>query len=404
MPNDEDWRKLLKQVIRESRRITKYKNSQQYNWSFEKAPNYNVYEISPSQKLDMGKSYRISGSEANIMLQSSLIKALHDILGNRLGYTVDFGRWFEDFSYEFKFDPVNNKFREGIVDNEDDQGQVEALTFWGVNKSERPKFKWVEPQDINEYDNETNTKFINETGYYVIKFWKNRSLEDKFIYIAGTLTDIRSQLINLMRQGAVSESGEKGYKSENLSFIGLPKVVLYFKELNSDVEPGYDALLTRMSFRIVNKTDNPNSSLEKITKSDVKNLATRIRDIFATKPTPYRIHRGKETVSVKDKARGYDGYVYVFNKNDGIDLFTKMYEVQNYTIDLKKVFHKTTIDEVNAYPTVPPDITILGKTVKASRIRPVGYVQFYEAKLFLSRLDTPIKLCDALGYVYSDLG
>lgn len=399
MANNEDWRRLLKKVIRESRKVTKYKNYQQYNWSFEKAPNYNVYEISPSQKLDMGKTYRISGSEANIMLQSSLIKALHDILGNRLGYTIDFEKWFEDFSYEFKLDPVNNKFREGIVNNENDQMQIDSLTFWGNSKEERPKFKWIEPQN-NDYDNENNIKFISETGYCVIKFWKNRTLENEFDYIAGTLSDIRFQLINLMRQEIGSSNGKENYKSEFISFKGLPKIVLIFRELSSDVEKGYLPLESRISFHLIDKSDDPNSSLPKITNTDIKNLAIKIRDIF-TKPTPYRIHRGRETVSIKDKNRGYDGYIHVFSRTDGVDLYTKICQVQDHVIDLKKVFHKTTLDEAGAYPTVEPEITVLGKQVKPARIRPVGYIQFYEAKLFLSKLDAPIKLCNSVGFLFN---
>jgi len=79
-----------------------------------------------------------------------------------------------------------------------------------------------------------------------------------------------------------------------------------------------------------------------------------------------------------------------------------LYQLQDLQIDLKKIFHKVTIDEMGAYPTTEPDITVLGKTVRPARIRPVGYVVFSEAKLFLSRLDTAIKLVDADGMIYNE--
>ncbi|CAD5984881.1 hypothetical protein PCC9214_05350 [Planktothrix tepida] len=393
---DLDWQLFLANSIKQAKKVTKTRDPKGRKWAFAESPNYRVFETSPSQKLDKGKTYLISGSEATIMLQASLIKASHDILGQRLGYTIDFDQWFEDFSLEFKKNPITGEYREGIIITDDTD--LAALKYWGVPYAERPKFTWIEPSPTAT---DKQLEDFNKLGYSVIKFWKNRSLDDKWRFVSGTLTEIRQQLIDLMRVVSVGSSSESGYRAETISFVGLPKVVLYFKELSSDVEPGYLALESRMSFRIVDKTDNPNSPLPKITKQDVRNLAIKIRDLFVL-PTPYKIHRGKETVSVKDKNRGYDGYIYVYSQNDGIQLFTKMYEAQNLIIDLTKIFHRITIDSINAYPITQPDITVLGKNIKPSRTRPVGYVQFHEAKLFLSRLDAPIRLCDDIGYLYNE--
>ena len=392
-----DWLRLISKSITESKLVTKRKDPKNRVWEFEKTPNYRTWELIPSQKLDKGKSYLISGTDSSVMNQASLIKALHEILGDRLGYTINFNNWFEDFSLEFKKNPISNQFREGARPND---VKDEDLKYWGVPYDERPKFKWIEPR---ENPTEREMTEFHQLGYSVIKFWKNRSKKDDFIFISGTLTEIRNRLIDMMQTVSIGGTGnETGYKAETISFVGLPKVVLYFREAKEDVEEGYPPIESRMSFRIINKTDNPNSDLPKLTKADIRALATKIDTIFNTKPNKYKIHRGKETVSVKDKNRGYEGYIHVYSRSDGIELFTKLYEVQDLTIDLKKIFHKVTIDEMGAYPTTEPDITVLGKTVRPARIRPVGYVVFSEAKLFLSRLDTAIKLVDADGMIYNE--
>ena len=396
-----DWLRLISKSITESKLVTKRKDPKNRVWEFEKTPNYRTWEIHPSQKLGKGKPYYISGTDASVMQQGSLIKALHEILGDRLGYTIDFDQWFEDFSYEFKYDPITQQFREGAEANNPDDDETSKLKFWGVTKDERPKFKWITPTK-----DETDKKKLEDyhkLGYSVIKFWKNRSKETEWIFITGTLTELRNRLIDMMQTVSIGGTGnETGYKAETISFVGLPKVVLYFREAKEDVEDGYPPIESRISFRIINKTDNPNSDLPKLTKADIRALATKIDTIFNTKPNKYKIHRGKETVSVKDKNRGYEGYIHVYSQSDGIDLFTKLYQLQDLQIDLKKIFHKVTIDEMGAYPTTEPDITVLGKTVRPARIRPVGYVVFSEAKLFLSRLDTAIKLVDADGMIYNE--
>lgn len=391
-----DWLRLISKSITESKLVTKRKDPKNRVWEFEKTPNYRTWEIHPSQKLGKGKPYYISGTDASVMQQGSLIKALHEILGDRLGYTIDFNNWFEDFSLEFKKNPISNQFREGARPND---VKDEDLKYWGVTKDERPKFKWIEPR---ENPTEREMTEFHQLGYSVIKFWKNRSKKDDFIFVSGTLTEIRNRLIDMMQTVSIGTGNETGYKAETISFVGLPKVVLYFREAKEDVEDGYPPIESRISFRIINKTDNPNSDLPKLTKADIRALATKIDTIFNTKPNKYKIHRGKETVSVKDKNRGYEGYIHVYSQSDGIDLFTKLYQLQDLQIDLKKIFHKVTIDEMGAYPTTEPDITVLGKTVRPARIRPVGYVVFSEAKLFLSRLDTAIKLVDADGMIYNE--
>ena len=50
---------------------------------------WGLYEFTPNQSLDQKQRYDLAGPDWSIILQSSLLKAQHDMLGDRLGYTID---------------------------------------------------------------------------------------------------------------------------------------------------------------------------------------------------------------------------------------------------------------------------------------------------------------------------
>jgi len=391
-----DWLRLISKSITEDKLVTKRKDPKNRHWEFEKTPNYRTWELIPSQKLDKGKSYLISGTDSSVMNQASLIKALHEILGDRLGYAIDFDNWFEDFSYEFKYDPITEQFREGSEANNPDE--ISKLKFWGVNKDERPKFKWITPAK-----DETDKKKLEDyhkLGYSVIKFWKNRSKDTEWIFITGTLTELRQNCLNEMRTVNVDSKGSTsvgGFVSNK----GKPKVVLYFIEPLADVEEGYQQIEARLSFRLSDlseRWDTPN--LENLTLADIEQLAIRIKTEFNT-PTPYKIRKGKITVSYRDKANGLESYSYFYGKQDGIDFYKKMCLVAQKPFNLK--FCKVTEcqDEQAAYPIIPPEEQVLGETVRSERIRPMGDVYFTYAILSLASLNKQITLIGSDGSMFN---
>ena len=391
-----DWQLFLAKSITESKKVTKRKDPKNRSWEFEKTPNYRTWEVMPSQKLDKGKSYLISGTDASVMQQASLIKALHEILGNRLGFTIDFDNWFEDFSYEFKFDPIKGEFREGSEAKNEDQ--ISKLKFWGVGKKERPKFKWITP--AKDESDEKKLKDFHKLGYSVIQFWKNRSKEAEFIYMAGTLTELRQNCLDAMRTVNVDSKGSVGFGGF-VSNKGKPKVVLYFIEPLTDVEVGYQQIEARLSFRLSDlseRWDTPN--LENLTLVDIEQLAIRIKTEFNT-PIPYKIRKGKITVSYRDKANGLESYSYFYNKQDGIDFYKKMCTVAQKEFNLK--FCKVTEcqDEQAAYPIIPPEEKVLGETVRSERIRPMGDVYFAYAILSLASLNKQITLIGSSGDMFN---
>lgn len=380
--DSQDWKDLLIKQIKEARKVTKTRDPKKRAWSYDESPNYRVFETTPSNKLDRNKTYLISGTESQIILQSSLIKAFHEILGQRLGFTIDFKTWFTDFQYEFKKNPLTGQNREYVNESEKD------IKYWGVSKDERPKFEWVLPK---EYSTELELQYFHELGYYVIKFWKNRKNKDEFIYITGTMIELRQQCLDAMRVISTDSKGSVGFGGF-VSNKGKPKVVLYFIEKMEDVEEGYQQIEARLSFRLNNLTekwDTPN--MTNLTLYDIEQLALRINTEFNT-PTPYKIKKGKITVSYRDKANGLESYSYFYNKQDGIDFYKKMCTVAQVPFQAKFCKVTESQDEQAAYPVIPMDEVVLGETVKAERIRPVGDVYFAYGLLNLNSLNRPIYL------------
>ncbi|MBD2481547.1 hypothetical protein [Planktothrix sp. FACHB-1365] len=387
--NTGDWEKELLKNIKEGRKVTKSsRDPKKRRWAFSEAPNYRVFETSPNQKLDKGKTYLISGTESQIILQASLIKALHDILGNRLGYTIDFETWFEDFSFEFKYNPITNKPR--FIINEDD-----VLSFWGVDREERPSFEWIEPsQEENK-----KTDDDKQLNYIVIKFYKNRKQKNDFIFVTGTESEVRMQLLDLMKVTTTASNSKPGY-GEYISNKGKPKVVLYFLEKIGDVEFGYRQIDAKITFRLNNlseKWDDPDK--QNLTLSDIEQLAVRIKNEFCT-PTLYKFKKGKTTVSYRDKKHGMESYSYFYSKQNGVALYQKICNIAQIQYEPKFCKVTESEDVVNAYPTIPLNENVLGEQVKGERIRPVGDVYFEYAVLSLSSLSRNIILVSSNGSLF----
>lgn len=378
MAKQETWEKQILKELSERNKATVIGGSVGTGDIYERA-SFDLYEFTPNKDLDQKRRHYLAGPEWSILQQSSLLKAGHDILGDRLGYTINFEKWFEDFEYEFqKALPASKRVASS------------KLKPWGKEQANRPK-------KLNLLTKEQ----AREKGYMIIRFWKDRTIENDSEVLAGTYTELRQQLLDTMRSTALVGGDVDIPAYSTISFRGLPTVMLNFREKQEDVEVGYSTIKSQQTFRLTGRTDDPETypNLSKLTNIEVVNLAKKIKDSFLL-PEPYKIHRGKETVSCKDKVNGIEGYLHVFNKQDGMDFFTKVYSLLGKTINTTKIFHKITEGSVEAYPTIPSRTKVLGRDVKRFRKRPVGYVHFTSARLFLSLLDKPIVLCSSRGETY----
>ncbi|NET24696.1 hypothetical protein [Okeania sp. SIO1I7] len=72
----------------------------------------------------------------------------------------------------------------------------------------------------------------------------------------------------MMREAPVAGGNEYSPAYSSISFKGMPTVVLNFLEKAEDVEPGYDKIQSRISFRLTGRTDDTKTypNLSKLTE------------------------------------------------------------------------------------------------------------------------------------------
>lgn len=166
-----------------------------------------------------------------------------------------------------------------------------------------------------------------------------------------------------------------------------PQVTLYFKEDLADIEEGYAPIDAEVSFRIMGETGNT------LTQSDLNTLANKIRTEFAT-GNGYRWRKGRTILSYKHVEHGYHFILHAYSESEGREVMNKVLDLQGHSLDLSKL----RINQLaEAPPIVPPTHTVLGRSRREPRRRPVGYVRFIYADLHIWGIPEAICLVDRSG-------
>jgi hypothetical protein len=170
-----------------------------------------------------------------------------------------------------------------------------------------------------------------------------------------------------------------------------PQVRLYFREDLNDVDEGYRPLTGEITFRLMDETT------ETLTKNELTTLATKIKTNFVlSNNSGYRWHKGKTLLSYNDPEKGYKLQLFCFSKSDGKELIETVLDCQNHTPDWSKLTVNENESPASAYPTIPANQSILGKSVKQPRKRPSGYVRFQYATCAVWGLTKPVCLVDRI--------
>lgn len=148
-----------------------------------------------------------------------------------------------------------------------------------------------------------------------------------------------------------------------------PQIVLEFLEDEFDVEAGYDRVNGRISFRLMNETS------ETISNSELTTIATRIKTEFGT-GNGFVWRKGKDLASYTDKLNGYQLQLLVRNKTDAKELIGKILALQNDTANWANLSYKENDEPLEAFPTIPPTQSILSKTYREPRRRPIASVRY----------------------------
>ena len=168
---------------------------------------------------------------------------------------------------------------------------------------------------------------------------------------------------------------------ESLTFY--PQVILYFKETLEDAQSKNRKPITaEHGYRL--KNDN-------ITDADIRELARKIRQEFATPPT--RFKKGEIKISYKDKRKGYEFILAVDAESEARTIISKILDIQGDTPDWELL----TNSESGKNFKVRRTMRLLGETVELQRQRPIGYVQFTHAELKLHGVVPDVVLVDVTG-------
>lgn len=170
-----------------------------------------------------------------------------------------------------------------------------------------------------------------------------------------------------------------------------PQIMLYFQEDWQDVDPNYQPVKGIITIRLMNQESTS------ITNAEVVGWANKIKSSFGT-GTGFVWRKGKEMSSYLEKDKGYQLQLLVRDEAEGKKVVEQVLDIQGHSPDWSNFQHKINENPTMAYPTIPGNQTILGKTYKKPRKRPIADVRFQYAALNVHGFPKPIILYDRTGY------
>jgi len=341
---------------------------------------WNLYEFTPNKDLDQKQRYDLAGPDWSIILQSSMLKAQHDMLGDRLGFTIDFKEWFKNFEYEFQnLLPANKRV------------PVSKLKPWGKPAANRP--------DMEFLISEEQARIL---GYMLIKFWRDRTQKDDWEILDGTYTELRWKAVERMRSPSLVQAHVPHINSDRIPRANQPRVLLSFVEDIENIEPGRSPTTGEIGWRIMDKTDNPDSPLPKISKKDLRELATKIKSSFWAN-NGYVWSKGKNMYSYTMWLQGYQFQLLCRNKSGAKEIIEKVLAIQGHKYNSKYFRNNLAEEPEKNYPEKPQKIVVLEEEIEAPRYRRVTNVRFEYATIWLSKWPQLITLVNKEGEILPNL-
>ncbi len=173
------------------------------------------------------------------------------------------------------------------------------------------------------------------------------------------------------------------------TFKFRPQIKLIFKEDLEDVDPEFRPLTMECSLRLMDEDS------ESLTNTKLQTLANKIKIEFMS-GSGYKFHKGKHQLVYTDKDKGYQLKIYPYSVTEGKDLISKILDIQGHTPNWENLNKSENDQPSGAYPIIPPNKQILGKSKKQPRKRPVGWVRFQYAECHLWGLEKPVILADRI--------
>ncbi|GCA81890.1 hypothetical protein [Microcystis aeruginosa] len=166
-----------------------------------------------------------------------------------------------------------------------------------------------------------------------------------------------------------------------------PQITLYFKEDQNDVEDDSRPTWGEISFRLMNESSTT------ITQTELNTLANKIKTEFGA-ANGYVWRKGRKLYSYTEKEKGYQLQLLCRDDSTAKELINKVLDLQNDAPDWKFLKSNIADDENESFPYNPGNHTILGKSYKKPRRRPMIDVRFQYATATIWGINKPIALYD----------
>lgn len=169
-----------------------------------------------------------------------------------------------------------------------------------------------------------------------------------------------------------------------------PQIKLFFQEDLQDVEPGYTPVTGEIGIRLMDH------DYDTITTALAQTYATRIRQSWAIGNG--RIWRkGKLMASYTDWAKGYQLQILCRTEGEAREIIENVLDIQNDSPNWERMNISENAAAAAAYPTIPGNEIIYGKSRRRPRRRPIADVRFRSAFLHIWGMPQPIVLVDLSG-------
>ena len=387
-----DWKKQIYEKIALERSVTqigdKKKDSQDSTVDFFMHPRFEVYRLL-LDKTNKKQPIFLSGSQASVALQLSLVKAINDLLDYKLN-NADFEDWFIEWRKGFSSainrpDGVNKNNKVSTSFPIKDTERIDGKEVEGWRTKRKPTYlDWFNPAD----------KKPGQFKYWrTIEYFPDEDNPDESYVLSGSAAHLIQvvQYIEWLREGE-TETFASGI-SEAKYLKTWP--TLYFEFREKYTPEGENKLRTKLKISLVNYVEDEffkRFAHEKVlSRPFVKELGTKIETLFFSDEKPYKLKRGKEIWTYQDWKSGYALWCPLLNKSTALDIYSKICEVKGDKLN-PDFLNKSEAENPNKFKPQKYKHKLLDTEKETPHQRRQGELDFYKSYLFLPKSKEKITL------------
>lgn len=366
------WEQLTLERIAEADAIT-YLGEKHPSLESHEHPNFKLYEFSPNKALDGKERYYLAGPEHSIIMQSSLLKAQHDIFAMRIGFGISFDEWFKKFSEGY------SEYKRGHKTNYPSTGEKQ----WRKDIDSRPKYiEWTTEKTIE--------------GHRVIEYFPE-GFEGRSIVLSGSDWELKRyiQFIEFEGGGTAEEEENSRGISEIKILNGWPELKIKFWQ--KKLEKGQKSpLRTVLSVALIGFCEYKRQDGFKfetpLTIADLKHFKNKIEQVFYPGKVPVVLSRGKEIWSYQKWRQGYANWFPARNRQAAINIYQKLVQIKEDTFDPLALYVGKADQESAKYSETPKKEKVLNEDKELPVYRRNVELEFWQAWANLPKTGQKIML------------